>query len=62
MVYIQPIIQAKDLEAVHTQPKYRLKTQKVYKRLHQSKTDFASLQTLPEDSTKLQGSWQTATH
>ena len=53
MVYIQPRIQAKDSEAVHIQSKYRLKTQKDYKSLQKTKTNFASLQTLPEDSTKL---------
>ena len=29
--------------------------------LQKTKTDFASVQTLLEDSTKLQGPWQTAT-
>ena len=47
MVYIQPRTQAKDSEAVYIQSKYRLKTQKDYKSLQKTKTDFASLQTLP---------------
>ena len=55
MVYMQPIIQTKDSEAVHIQSKDS-------KSLQKTKTDFASLQTLPENATKeFQGPWQTAT-
>ena len=60
MVYIQPRTQAKDSEAVYILSKDRLKTQKDYKSLQKTKTDITSLQTLPEHSTRLQRSWQTA--
>ena len=43
---------------VHIQPIIQAKD---LESLHETKTDFASLQTLPKYSKRLQESWQTAT-
>ena len=50
MVYIQPRTQAKDSEAVYIQSKYRLKTQKDYKRLEQTSPVYRLYRKTPQDS------------
>ena len=53
MVYIQPRTQTKDSEAVYIQSKYRLKTQKDYKRLKQTSPVYRLYQNTPQDSREL---------